>query len=815
MSTSARGNYQYFITFTDDFSRYGYVYLMRHKSESFEKFKEFQNEVQNQLGKGIKALRSDRGGEYLSQEFGDHPRECGIVSQLTPPGTPQWNGVSERRNRTLLDMVRSMMSHTDLPLSFWGYALETSAFTLNRVPSKSVAKTPHEMWTGNVPSLSFLKIWGCEAYVKRLISDKLAPKSDKCYFVGYPKETKAYYFYNRSENKVFVAKNCVFLEREFLSKKNSGSRLQLEEIRESQETAQPDEEEQQLDLQRVVEATPVEPEPRRSGRIRHEPERYYGFLVNDCHDLLIIDSDEPANFEEAMLGPDSEKWLGAAKSEMGSMSENQVWSLVDLPDGVKAIECKWIFKKKIDVDGNIQIFKARLVAKGFKQIHGIDYDETYSPVAMLKSIRILLATAAYYDYEIWQMDVKTAFLNGILEEDVYMTQPEGFTDPKNVGKVCKLHRSIYGLKQASRSWNLRFDEAVKKFDFIKNEEEPCVYKKTSGSGVAFLVLYVDDILILGNDVPLLQSVKTWLGSCFSMKDMGEAAYILGIRIYRDRLNRLIGLCQDTYIDKILHRFSMHDSKKGFTPMLHGITLSKKQCPSTQAERERMNRIPYASAVGSIMYAMLCTRPDVACALSMTSRYQSDPGECHWTAVKNIPKYLRNTKDKFLVYGGSDELVVSGFTDASFQTDKDDFRSQSGYVFCLNGGAISWKSSKQSTVADSTTEAEYIAASEAAKEAVWIKKFMYELGVIPSISEPVALYCDNNGAIARAKEPRSHQRSKHIERRYHLIRDIIDRGDVKISRVPTDENVADPLTKPLPRPKHESHAAAIGIREIKM
>ncbi|KAL1225054.1 Retrovirus-related Pol polyprotein from transposon TNT 1-94 [Cardamine amara subsp. amara] len=234
---------------------------------------------------------------------------------------------------------------------------------------------------------------------------------------------------------------------------------------------------------------------------------------------------------------------------------------------------------------------------------------------------------------------------------------------------------------------------------------------------------------------------------------------------------------------------MHDSKKGFTPMLHGITLSKKHRPSTQAERERMNRIPYASAVGSIMYAMLCTRPDVACALSMTSRYQSDPG--------------------------SDELVVSGFTDASFQTDKDDFRSQSGYVFCLNGGAISWKSSKQSTVADSTTEAEYIAASEAAKEAVWIKKFMYELGVIPSISEPVALYCDNNGAIAQAKEPRSHQKSKHIERRYHLIRDIIDRGDMKISRVPTDENVADPLTKPLPRPKHESHAAAIGIREIKM
>jgi len=198
MSTTARGGFQYFITFTDDFSRYGYVYLMKHKSETFEKFKEFQNEVENQRGKKIKALRSDRGGEYLSHEFSTHLKSCGIVPQLTPPGTPQRNGVSERRNRTLLDMVRSMMSQSDLPLSFWGYALETAAFTLNRVPSKSVEKTPYEIWTGKTPSLSFLKIWGCEVYVKRLQSDKLTPKSDKCIFVGYPKETIGYYFYNRS-----------------------------------------------------------------------------------------------------------------------------------------------------------------------------------------------------------------------------------------------------------------------------------------------------------------------------------------------------------------------------------------------------------------------------------------------------------------------------------------------------------------------------------------------------------------------------------------------------------------------------------------
>ena len=207
--------------------------------------------------------------------------------------------------------------------------------------------------------------------------------------------------------------------------------------------------------------------------------------------------------------------------------------------------------------------------------------------------------------------------------------------------------------------------------------------------IVFLVLYIDDILLIGNDIPTLQNVKSWLGSCFSMKDLGESAYIIGIKIYRDRSKRMIGLSQSKYIDKVLHRLSLQNSKRGFWPMCHGISLSKTQCPTMQDERDCISKIPYASAIGSIMYAMLCTRPDVSHALSMTSRYQSAPGESHWTAVKNILKYFRRSKDTFLIYGGQeDELVVNGYTDASFQSDKDDFRSQSGIVFCLNGGAIS-------------------------------------------------------------------------------------------------------------------------------
>ena len=822
MSISTRGGYRYFITFTDDLSRYGYIYLMKHKSETFEKFKEFQSEVENHRNKKIKFLRSDRGGEYLSYEFGMHLKTCGIVSQLTPPGTPQRNGVSERRNRTLLDMVRSMMSVSDLPMSFWGYALETAAFTLNRAPSKSVKTTPYEIWCGKKPKLSFLKVWGCEAYVKRLLPDKLEPKAEKCVFIGYPKETVGYTFYHRSEGKVFVAKNGSFLEKEFLSKDVSGRKVELDEV------VEPSPELVSSAAQEVVQA-PLSPtreetndsdhetsvlaptENRRSTRIRTAPEWYGNPVMN----VLLLDNNEPANYEEAMMSPDSGKWQEAMKSEMESMSENQVWTLVDLPDSRKAVECKWIFKKKTDADGNVTVYKARLVAKGFRQIQGVDYDETFSPVAMLKSVRILLAIAAFFDYEIWQMDVKTAFLNGNVEEELYMIQPEGFVDPKDAGKVCKLQRSIYGLKQASRSWNLRFDEVIKGFGFVQNYKEACVYKKVSGSSVAFLVLYVDDILLIGNDVELLNSIKGYLNNSFSMKDLGEAAYILGIKIYRDRSRRLIGLSQSTYLDKVLKKFKMDQAKKGFLPMLQGKALSKTQCPTTANERERMSKIPYASAIGSIMYAMLCTRPDVSHALSLTSRFQSDPGEEHWTAVKNILKYLKRTKDMFLVYGDCEELAVKGYVDASFDTDPDDSKSQTGYVFVLNGAAVSWRSSKQSVIASSTLEAEYMAASEAAREGIWLKEFVTELGVVPNALDPMEIYCDNSGAIALAKEPRCHKTSKHIKRRFHQIRESVHVGDIRICKVHTDLNVADPLTKPLPRAKHDQHQKAMGVRSLPM
>ena len=383
---------------------------------------------------------------------------------------------------------------------------------------------------------------------------------------------------------------------------------------------------------------------------------------------------DPMTYTEAMSDIDSERWQQAMESEIDSMYVNQVWDLVDMPEGVRPIGCKWVFKRKTDADGKVQTYKARLVAKGYSQIQGIDYDETFSPVAKIRFIRTLLAIAAYHDYEIWQMDVKTAFLNGNLEEEVYMQQPEGFTSKANPKKVCKLQRSIYGLKQASRSWNIRFDEAVKSFDFVRSMEDPCVYSKRSEYGIVFMVIYVDDILIMGDNIPMLQSVKDWLSKTFMMKDLGEACYILGLKIHRDRSKRLLGLSQSTYIDKVLKRFYMEESKRGSLPAVHGVTLSTKDSPTSVEDINNMKKIPYASAVGSIMYAMNCTRPDVADALSLTCRYQKNPGMKHWTTVKTILKYLRRTKDCFLIYGGQEELVVSGYADASFQSDPDDYKS---------------------------------------------------------------------------------------------------------------------------------------------
>jgi hypothetical protein len=325
---------------------------------------------------------------------------------------------------------------------------------------------------------------------------------------------------------------------------------------------------------------------------------------------------------------------------------------------------------------------------------------------------------------------------------------------------------------------------------------------------------VDDILLIGNDVQMLNSVNKYLKNNFSMKYMGEAAYVLGIKIYRDRSRCLLVLSQSTYLDKVPKRFGMENSKKGNLPVVKGISLSVTKGPATEKEKSVMSNIPYAYAIGSIMYAMLSTIPDVALALSLTSRYQSNPGMSHWTVVKGILKYLRNTKDMVLVYGGNEEeLSIKCYVDASFDTDPDDSTSQTGYVFMFNGGAVSWESCKQHLMAQSTMESEYMAASEAASEIVWLHKFIIEIGVFSSMGDPVDILCDNTTTIANTKELRAHSVVKHILQHYQVIIDYVKDGKVRVCKVHTDLNLADPLTKPLPRENFDPHRHSMGVRAL--
>ena len=827
MNVRARHGAYYFITFIDDYTRYGQVYLIAHKSDALDCFKRFVTLVENQLDKKVKTLRTDRGREYLSDQFKGFCEWKGIARQLTTPYTPQQNGVAERRNRTLLEMVRSMMSQANLPISFWGDALLTATYVLNRVPSKSVTATPYELWTGRKPNLEYLHPWGCMAFIHDPSHKhgKLGPRGRKCIFIRYCEFSKGHVFIGEDLTGTVTeieSRDSTFLENEFPSKREVSSDLTLYETVSLPENVLGDDiadeggedlvPPQQPPPSDIVEETVQQAaEPRRSVRDRIPRRRFEiegGEIFLAAQEGMV----EPRNVREALAGPNARDWIRAMEEEMDSMKKNHVWDLVDLPAGRKAVGNKWILKIKRKADGSIERYKARLVAKGFTQVEGVDYDETFSPVVRFASVRLILAIVASMDLELFQMDVKTAFLNGELEEEIYMAQPSEFVVEGEEHKVCKLRRSIYGLKQASRQWNLKFHQAVLSDGFEVMEEDHCVYVKRSKNSFLIMTLYVDDILLAGNNKLLIESTKAWLSSTFDMKDMGEASYVLGVKITRDRAKRFLSLSQENYVQKILERFGMSTCKPIDTPVERNTSLSKSMVPKNDEERGRMARVPYSSAVGSLMYAMLCTRPDICYAVGLVSRFQSNPGVAHWQAVKRILRYLKGTSDYVLCYQGKD-LQLIGYSDADWGGDPDERKSTSGYAFLLGGGAISWCSKKQSCIALSTMEAEYIACSAAVQEGVWLKRFIERLGVFAVPKGPATIYSDSTAAIAYSKDPKYHSKAKHIEMRYHYVRDMVAQKEVILVHVSTSKMLADPLTKPIARDQFSAHVKMLGLRRV--
>ena len=484
---------------------------------------------------------------------------------------------------------------------------------------------------------------------------------------------------------------------------------------------------------------------------------------------------------------------------MSSLDKTGTWQTVEKPEKKKIIGCKWVFKFKEGIPGVEEPrFKARLVAQGFSHVEGIDYTEVFAPVVKHVSIRIMLSLVANEDFELEQLDVKTAFLNGELEEEIFMNQPEGFVEKRKERKVCLLKKALYGLKQSPRQWNKKFDEFMKTQDFRRSLYDPCVYIKGSEvSHMIYLLIYVDDMLIASKDLCKIKELKENLKNRFEMKDLGAASRILGMDIIRDRKNGWVKLCQRSYLEQVLRTFNMSEAKTVVTPTGAQYKLRSLNEEELRKEKELMSEIPYASAVGSIMYAMVGSRPDLGYAVGLVSRYMGNPGRIHWEAVKWIMKYLAGTSSFCLNFTKNSNFRVEGFCDADYASDLDRRRSVTGYVFQVGGNTISWRSGLQHIVALSTTESEYMALTEAVKEAIWLKGFCGDLGYQ---QENVKVFCDSQSAIHLAKNGGFHERTKHIDTRLHFIRDVIAQGDVVVEKIHTSKNPADFLTKSLPSNK---------------
>jgi hypothetical protein len=822
------------------------VYLLKHKHEAFSHFKYWKAHAERHGECKIKTLRSDQGGEYTSAQFQNYLKDCGIKQEFTVARTPQQNGRAERLNRTLMDMSRAMTNGAGLDKKFWGEGVLTSAYLKNRSPHSSLegAITPEEAWSGHKPSIRHLRVFGCKVgvHIPQELRGTVDAKSWNGIHVGYSSSHQGYRIWNPSERKVVVSRDVIFHEASVLSRNRSdesddegGLHMEKSALIKEIEDVQPEEpslitseeaqgptlgEEPGESQESGVDAQPIVLKERRSSaRKSKEPERlsasklgHLEVAEGNIAMAYVVLEEEPATFEDAIGGNNAKKWRAAIDEELKSLMENNTWEICNKPAGRSIIGCKWIFKlKSPQVQGGEPRFKARLVAKGYSQKQGIDYHETFAPVIKYQSLRLILSIATERNMAVHQMDVKTAFLYGELDEEIFMEIPQGVKGAAE-GQVLRLKRSLYGLKQSPRCWNRRMNDYLEDQKFCRLKTDSAVYTRGVGKEQVILGVYVDDLVIMSENLEEVVKVKETLNKEFKMVDFGEVSKVLGIRILRDIERGTLSLDQSEYVEQIIGSFDMASAKELPTPLSNTEKFTVEMCPSTEEEVAAMRGIPYREAIGSLMYLMVSTRPDLAAAVGILSRFLANPGPEHWKGVKRIFRYLQGTKTFGLVFQRTGQVCLEGFTDSDWAGDLDNRRSTSAYVMLVGKGAVSWKSKRQESVALSSTEAEFMASTAACKEVMWMKDFLGELGFQQGT---VRMFSDNQSSIKVMKNPVGHSRMKHIELQAYYVRDLIERGEVAFEYCSTDLQVADSLTKGVPREKVQLCNKLMGLKEVRL
>jgi hypothetical protein len=828
--------------------------------------------IENQTGNTVKRLRLDNAPEFVSQKVKDYCKEKGIRLEPTTYYTPEQNGISERSMRTITEADRTLLEDSQLPYEFWEEANAYSIYAYNRCNLPKIGKTPYEAFYGTRPDVAHLRVFGSLAYVHipKETADwhKLKTKAFRGILTGYG--GSGYRIWNPLKREFYISNHCRVLEHQKGAKLLTWAtqlqrRMSLESLQEYEDSEADNDDPNTLygdtiivDTGRALETTSNDsiiennasntsidtrggesrdlsdshaslsnqqpddqqhdnqhhdlPEasnardaalargniwvrgqelPRRpySRRIAGEPTEHAAFMAQSSPNEV------PNTIKEALTGPDADKWRLAIKSEMSSLLRNHTWDLVIRPQQ-KTIDSKWIFK--IKSSGR---YKARLVARGYTQEYGVDYFETFAPVARLATIRMVLALAAKYNLHIQQMDVQTAFLYGDLEEECYMEQPPGFINDKSL--VCFLRKSIYGLKQAPRVWYQVIDRFFLSAGFKRSLSDPALYIQQDHQPddmPLIVAIYVDDLILVGPKMDLINVIKSKLNDQFQMTDMGDIQNLLGMEVLRLQ-DGSIFLYQQRYLSDMLNRYQMESCTPTDTPISRGLVPDGNDVDVKE----------YQSRTGSLMWPSLATRPDICYTAGFLGRSNADPKVSHSTAQKRAMRYLQGTLDYGILYDASSNEGLIGYSDADYGGDIADRKSTTGTTFTILGGAVTWSSSKQPTVATATLISEYIALAHTVKEALWIKQLLEEIGINVG---PIKIKVDSQGALDLARNARFSQKTKHIDIKYHFIRDHIQTGDVILEYLRTDDMTADILTKALPKASFNHLRAKLGIKSIK-